>query len=514
MNDAAKYTLVLLLLVLQFFFWKLDARPLNKIQELRVAETAREMVTNGDWVIPYFNGELRLRKPPLAYWVTATSYTVSGKINEFTARFGSALFASLTVFALFTWLRRRESLAIALTVALCFTSTYLGLRYARNAETDSMLVFFITLSCFQVYQLVFENAGRKQVRLLYLFMGLGFLTKGPAALVIPLGLWLILAIWKKQFRPLRALADPIGIAALLTIAFGWYAFIFFKLPDLAAHWVAEEIDATYITGTHQQPFYFYALHFWKYFFPWALFLIPAAIALYKKHPPAPLPMFAWAWFGLTFIILSLNPSKQTQYALLLSPAVALAIGHYLGAATGGFARFNRGLYALLAIALFIGVSVLLFVWRERFEATAALILILMVALPAGLALLLRIKAVPYVPLLLASAIGAGVMYNQTHLYAADSDRFEVECKKFALAASEYTPLYVYQQSAYGFAPVMSFYAQRVIPVLSSEAQFAALSGSAATPFYVATEKTPEWSENKNVERVLSNGDYSLWLLKP
>ena len=33
-------------------------------------QTAREMGVNNDWVLPYFNGEPRLNKPPLNYWLT------------------------------------------------------------------------------------------------------------------------------------------------------------------------------------------------------------------------------------------------------------------------------------------------------------------------------------------------------------------------------------------------------------------------------------------------------------
>ena len=45
-------------------------RAVDKIQEARIAETAREMVVDGDWLVPHYNGEVRLQKPPLTYWLT------------------------------------------------------------------------------------------------------------------------------------------------------------------------------------------------------------------------------------------------------------------------------------------------------------------------------------------------------------------------------------------------------------------------------------------------------------
>ncbi|MFA7053766.1 MAG: hypothetical protein WC328_12190, partial [Kiritimatiellia bacterium] len=35
-----------------------------------VLATAQEMNSSGDYLIPHYNGELRLNKPPLNYWVT------------------------------------------------------------------------------------------------------------------------------------------------------------------------------------------------------------------------------------------------------------------------------------------------------------------------------------------------------------------------------------------------------------------------------------------------------------
>src|SRR4051812_3587053 len=73
-----KTMLVLLLLLLPALLYTLDSRPVYKIQEVRIAETAREMQASGDWLVPHYNGELRLQKPPLPYWLTGLSYKIFG----------------------------------------------------------------------------------------------------------------------------------------------------------------------------------------------------------------------------------------------------------------------------------------------------------------------------------------------------------------------------------------------------------------------------------------------------
>jgi hypothetical protein len=46
----------------------------------------------GDFVVPWFNGELRSQKPVLLYWLIMSAYQTFG-VNEFAARFWSAVLA-------------------------------------------------------------------------------------------------------------------------------------------------------------------------------------------------------------------------------------------------------------------------------------------------------------------------------------------------------------------------------------------------------------------------------------
>ncbi|HEY0008121.1 MAG TPA: glycosyltransferase family 39 protein, partial [Tepidisphaeraceae bacterium] len=52
----------------------------SRTQEARVLVTASEMVDRPlhDWLIPKANGQVRLKKPPLAYWLSAASIDAFG----------------------------------------------------------------------------------------------------------------------------------------------------------------------------------------------------------------------------------------------------------------------------------------------------------------------------------------------------------------------------------------------------------------------------------------------------
>src|SRR5256885_4388264 len=79
--------------------------PLIDRDEPRFAEASREMIERGDYVVPHFNNDLRLDKPPLAYWAQMASYRIFGE-NDFAARFPSAVAAALVALSIFGWGRR------------------------------------------------------------------------------------------------------------------------------------------------------------------------------------------------------------------------------------------------------------------------------------------------------------------------------------------------------------------------------------------------------------------------
>ncbi len=76
--------------------FRLGSSPIYILDEAKNAQCAREMLQHNDWVVPTFNGELRTDKPVLHYYFMMIAYKVFG-INEFSARFFSAILGVLTV---------------------------------------------------------------------------------------------------------------------------------------------------------------------------------------------------------------------------------------------------------------------------------------------------------------------------------------------------------------------------------------------------------------------------------
>src|ERR1043166_2840545 len=166
--------------------------PLIDRDEPRFAEASREMIERGDYVVPYFNNQLRLDKPPLTYWAQVTSYHIFGE-NDFAARFPSAIAAALTALSILAWGRRMGGEKLGWWAAIIFTLSLQTFVHAKAAVADMWLVLFMTLAHWAGYALIRGqpsnaqrptfNAQRRWWWIFYLALALGFLAKGPIAWV-------------------------------------------------------------------------------------------------------------------------------------------------------------------------------------------------------------------------------------------------------------------------------------------------------------------------------------------
>src|SRR6516165_3382739 len=117
--------------------------PLIDRDEPRFAEASREMIQRSDYVVPYFNNQLRLDKPPLTYWAQVASYRIFGE-NDFAARFPSAIAAALLAVTIpFRGLRiggQRVGWRAAIIFTLCL-QTFI---HAKAAVADMWLALFVS----------------------------------------------------------------------------------------------------------------------------------------------------------------------------------------------------------------------------------------------------------------------------------------------------------------------------------------------------------------------------------
>src|SRR5262249_13662252 len=210
--------------------------PLIDRDEPRFAEASREMIERGNHIVPYFNNQVRLDKPPLTYWAQVTSYHIFGE-NDFAARFPSAIAAGLTALSILGWGRRLGGKKIGWRAAIIFTLSLQTFLHAKAAVADMWLVLFMTLANWAGYELLAHSppgaARQMPVRLgpgapyhrmrwwltFYLSLAFGFLAKGPIAWVPLLtvgGTIIVARDWQlvRHFKFLRGVLLTLAIIAL------------------------------------------------------------------------------------------------------------------------------------------------------------------------------------------------------------------------------------------------------------------------------------------------------------
>ncbi len=165
--------------------------PLIDRDEPRFAEASREMIERGEYIVPHFNNQLRLDKPPLAYWAQVASYRIFEE-SDFAARFPSAVAAALVALAILAWGTRMGGEEVGWWGAIIFTLSLQTFVHAKAAVADMWLVLFMTTAHWSAYELVRDRlwptdqaSTLKHQTLfwwfvLYLSLALGFLAKGPS----------------------------------------------------------------------------------------------------------------------------------------------------------------------------------------------------------------------------------------------------------------------------------------------------------------------------------------------
>ena len=269
------------------FTYNLSEVPPYHSDENFYVTTSRNMIESNDYITPIYHGKKRFAKPILFYWQVAASYKVFG-VNLFSARLVSAFFGALSVPLVYVIARRLFDSKTAMISALLLPGCYLHFQIARWAITDMALNFFILLA-FYFFIEGFQNKENKNISyyLIYICMGLGFMIKGPPAIIIPsivIGSYILIS---QKLKELSQLKLGIGIAILSAIILPWFITMLAMHGDeFKNHILGAELRDRIIHDTPFSLYYFGVII--RYYLPWSFFLIAAlATKLIKvdKTPP-------------------------------------------------------------------------------------------------------------------------------------------------------------------------------------------------------------------------------------
>jgi 4-amino-4-deoxy-L-arabinose transferase-like glycosyltransferase len=306
--------------------------PLDR-DESRFAQASKQMLETGDLVDIRFGHVPRYKKPVGIYWMQAAATQIASMGDHtqiWTYRLPSLLGAILAVWLTFWCARAFAPAEVAFLAGGLLGGTLLLSAEATIATTDAVLT-----ACVLGMQGMLARAymdvkgggqplGTGQALAGWVALGLGILVKGPAVLVVPAVSIIVLSLWDRDVRWLRATRPLIGIPVVLLIAAPWFVAIGIK-----SHWnffqqsLGQDF-ATKLQGGQEShgapPGSFLAaasITFW----PATLFLLPALAAAIRAHKePAARFLLIWA---SAWAVFELIPTKLPHYVLPVYPALAI-----------------------------------------------------------------------------------------------------------------------------------------------------------------------------------------------
>ena len=312
-------------------FVSLDTSSVWDSNEAFYVQTPREMVERGDWIVPRFNGQPRVNKPPLSYWLVAAAYSMFG-VSIFWERLIMALLAYGSVWAVFLSGRILVSERAALLAAVLFATTFRFQVLARRLLIDILLLFCI-LAALAAFLYWHKKNRASGLVLAALFLGLGALAKGPVILLPAL----ILAVYTLLSTPADQLRQAPWVRSLLVfclVSGSWYLLLGFTRGWDAVFdflWRENLGRFTHVDYGPQRGLHYYPLVFLADYLPWSILMLGALAGRWtaRHHPDRSLSLLVALWSGLFLVLFSLSHNKQEYYILPIYPVVSLWLAAYL-----------------------------------------------------------------------------------------------------------------------------------------------------------------------------------------
>ncbi len=404
-SGIGKETIWIVLLCLAAFFVNNSCLP-SDIMECRNLVTAREMVSDGHWLVPTMNGELRLEKPLLPTWIAAVVEAVRPHdIGAQRAVAGiMAMIWTFFVYAIAVYTTKKRS--YARTVVIIFVTCYNIVLMGRTATWDIFCHAFMMGGIYFLIRMLYDESGKRIWLwgvLSGLLMGLSFQSKGPVSFYALLLPFVIALLFMQERRKVeRGRWKPLLLVVFLVLLSSWWYVILLLLYREEAQTVFNK-EASAWSGHNVRPWYYY----WRFFAEtgvWALLtLVSLAVPLWRKIVSMH-RHYLWSviWMVATVILLSLMPEKKMRYLLPVMASCAFVVAHLIDyyeghrqatAPTDKVAwwifRVNGYVIALTALAASIAVYVVVYGRGMTDLGTAVFVSMLILAVAVWMFLSVR-----------------------------------------------------------------------------------------------------------------------------
>ena len=317
--------------------------------EAKYTQVAREILHTGDPITLHVNRTPWFVHPPLYMWLQAATGWAFG-FSEFTARVWSAVFGVIGILVTYLLGRMLFNRRTALLGAIVLMTMFQYFAQSRLAIFDVVLVAFMLLAFYAFVRSIRESAPRLRVWA-FVWAGLGTLTKGPIALLLP-AMAAAAFLWSRQdLHRWREIPWRTGLLVYALIALPWYVAEFIRHGWPFVRTVIGYYTLTRFLGVVEGqagPWWYYGPVFGLGAFPWTTFFL-AMIPYHAtrwKHEGSRVVLL---WCGITVAFYSLAGTKLPNYVLPVYPMAALGIAALWDAFLSGERLTRR--YVGVAFAL-------------------------------------------------------------------------------------------------------------------------------------------------------------------
>ena len=340
-------------------FVTLPNASFNHQDESLYFSSTRQMHQDGDFLVPRYDGTDRIEKPILFYWMMVASQLTFGE-SFWSSRLVSLL-ASLALLGV-SWqlsgfflkeARHRVAVVWMLGAADIFY------RYSHYAVPEITLT--LTMTTAHLFFLQYDRArsagesGRRHLYLFYAMLGLGFLIKGPVAILLPLACSCLYYLAHRRPGDAARLLSPVGFLLIILMAIPWYLMLGATLGWKPVLSMIHDETVARLGRERGGIFYFVPILF-VYYLPWTAFLgVPLADLITRQYSREAIGRFLrsypFIWFSLYFVFYSAIVGERHQwYALGWSVPLILMIAQSIAPPrTGPGAQLVFSVYRTLAL---------------------------------------------------------------------------------------------------------------------------------------------------------------------
>ncbi len=294
-----------------------------KGEEGRRILPAMAMLDSGNYIVPQVGSGAYFRKPPLVNWIVAASFKLFGARNEWTARIPSVL-CILAVAIAFVTIARNTLGHTGSTIAALVWLTNIGTMHkGRLIEIEALYISICALAMITWLSWWEEKRSPWLTWVVpWIFLGLGWLAKGPTLLVFFYALVFAVFWQTKQWRALFHPAHLLGLLIMMGIFASWAIPFSYMTsgPRVMRTWSNQFVGRVSGEFFHVGVWLLTIPRVLGYFLPW-LTLLP--FVRFDKFPEDRQRRLARAllWSAAApLVVISLIPGAAPRYSLpVLTP---------------------------------------------------------------------------------------------------------------------------------------------------------------------------------------------------